>query len=184
MHVYLREEPVDLVMREVDSEGLLSRETDLVPVAFFAAGNERPSFRAILPPETVHVLRETLEEPVHLGLMAEEPEAGAEIHAMVGITLPVHALPEGMVPEAEEEEEDLEPWQSSSAAASEAWRGEDDEGDEAPRTVLLAFAPLVRIARRHPHDFGEELADLLESALSGATKPNLEARVDHLLGGI
>ena len=30
----------------------------------------------------------------------------------------------------------------------------------------------------------EELADLLESALSGATKPSLEARVDRMLGGL
>ena len=49
---------------------------------------------------------------------------------------------------------------------------------------MLAFAPLVRLARRYPDDFGEELADLLESALAGATRPSLEARVDRMLGGL
>lgn len=188
MHVYLREEPVDLEMREVDAEGLVTAEVEMVPVAFFADGNERPSFRALLPPETIGILRETLRTPVHLGLMAEEPdEAGAEIHALVGLTLPVDNLPEGMSLDQEDEEhEDLEPWQSG--PSSEAWRGEEWGGSspesDSPRTVLLAFAPLVRLSRRYPDDFSEELADLLESALAGATKPNLEARIDQMLGGL
>ncbi len=48
----------------------------------------------------------------------------------------------------------------------------------------LAFAPLVRLRRKFPDDFGEELADLLESALAGETRPSLEARVDEMLGGM
>lgn len=182
MHVFLREAPVDLEMREVDAEGLVSGE-EMVPVAFFADGNDRPSFRAILPPDTIGILRETLRQPVHLGLMAEEPEEeGQEIHALVGLTLPMGSLPEGMV-EREEEEDDAEPWKASSGS-SEAWRGEEWETEDEPRTVLLAFAPLVRLARRFPDDFSEELADLLESALAGATKPNLQARIDQMLGGL
>ena len=53
-----------------------------------------------------------------------------------------------------------------------------------PRTALLAFAPLVRLKRKFPHDFGEELADLLETALAGVTRPALEARVDRMLGDL
>lgn len=184
MHVYIREEPVELSMREVDAEGLVTSQHDLVPTAFFVDGNERPSFRALLPPDTFTLLRQTLLEPVQLGLLAEEPdEPGAEVKAMVGISIPVHSLPDGMVPEETEEEEDDEPWKSS--ANYEGWRdgdwaagGDDADGE---RTVLLAFAPLIRIARRCD-DFGEELVDLLESAISGATKPSLEARVDRMLG--
>jgi hypothetical protein len=176
---------VDLEIREVDHEGLLPEEAELIPVAFYADGNERPSFRALLPPETLAILEEALQLPVQLGLLAEEPEEpSAEIHAMVGLSIPVDQLPEGISAEGEEEggeEEPLEPWQSSSDG--EAWRGDDAGDDEAPRTVMLAFAPLVRLTRRFPDDFGEELADLLESALSGATKPSLEARVDRMLGG-
>ncbi len=185
MHVYLRDEPVELELREVDHEGLLPEEAELIPVAFYADGNDRPSFRALLPPETLAILEEALQTPVQLGLLAEEPEeATAEIHAMVGLSIPVDQLPEGISTEGEEEaghEEELEPWQS--APSADAWRGEGAEPDEAPRTVMLAFAPLVRLTRRFPDDFGEELADLLESALSGATKPSLEARVDRMLGG-
>ena len=185
MHVYLRDEPVELELREVDHEGLLPEEAELIPVAFYADGNDRPSFRALLPPETLAILEEALQTPVQLGLLAEEPEeATAEIHAMVGLSIPVDQLPEGISTDGEEEEHEheLEPWQSS--PSSEAWRGEDDaEPEQGPRTVMLAFAPLVRLARRFPDDFGEELADLLESALSGATKPSLEARVDRMLGG-
>ncbi|HEX5869972.1 MAG TPA: hypothetical protein VFY65_06145 [Longimicrobium sp.] len=183
MHVYLRDEPVDLEMREVEPEGLLSDDSALIPVAFFADGNESPSFRAFLPPETIVILHQVIRGPVRLGLMAEEPEEpDKEIQAMVGLTIPVEALPPGMVAEAEEEgEHEREPWQTG--GGTEPWKSEDAEDDEdRPRTVMLAFAPLVRIKRRHPEDFSEELADLLESALSGATKPSLEARVERMLG--
>jgi hypothetical protein len=184
MHVYLRDEPVELEMREVEPEGLLSDDSALIPVAFYADGNENPSFRAFLPPETIVILHQVIRGPVKLGLMAEEPEdAAAEIQAMVGLTIPIEALPPGMAAEAEEAEAENEPWKTGSS--TEPWRGEDGEGDEdedRPRTVMLAFAPLVRIKRRHPADFAEELADLLESALSGATKPSLEARVERMLG--
>ena len=177
MHVYIREEPVELRMREVDAEGLVPVSGDLVPMAFFVGGNQRPSFRAMLPAETLALLRQTLREPVHLGLLAEEPEEPqAEVKAMVGISIPVHSLPDGMVPEEMEEEEEDEPWKAS--ANYDAWRG-DGETDE--RTVLLAFAPLVRVTRRK-HDFAEELVDLLESAITGATVPSLEARVNKMLG--
>ncbi|HET7234569.1 MAG TPA: hypothetical protein VFJ16_31445 [Longimicrobium sp.] len=184
MHVYIREEPVELVMREVDAEGLVPTDGELVPMAFFVDGNQRPSFRALLPSETLNLLRQTLHAPVQLGLLAEEPEdPNAEIKAMVGISIPVHSLPDGMVPEEMEEEDDDEPWRSS--ANYDSWRGGDDHDDEdedGDRTVLLAFAPLVRISRRRPDDFGEELVDLLESAISGATLPSLEARVNKMLG--
>jgi len=183
MHVYIREEPVELVMREVDGEGLGPTEAELVPMAFFVDGNNRPSFRALLPSDTLKLLRQTLREPVQLGLLAEEPEdPEAEIKAMVGISIPVHSLPDGMVPEEMEEEDDDEPWRSS--ANYDSWRGDGDDRDDedGDRTVLLAFAPLVRISRRKPDDFGEELVDLLESAISGATLPSLEARVNKMLG--
>jgi hypothetical protein len=184
MHVYLRDEPVRLSMREVDPEGLVPGDAGLIPMAFFAETNQSPSFRAMLPPQTVAVLRNALQHPVMLGLLADEPEEeSGEVHAMVGISLDVDELPAEMRAEHEEEEEDdLEPWQSG--PSNDAWRGDDaeEDEDEEPHTVMLAFAPLVRLARRHPGDFGEELADLLESALSGATKPSLEARVDRMLG--
>lgn len=184
MHVYLREEPVALEMKEVEAEGLVSADSGLIPMAFFAEGNDRPSFRAFLPPETVNILHQVITGPVRLGLMAEEPEdPSQEIQAMVGLTIPVESLPEGMVPnELEDAEPNLEPWQQGGEAwHADAWK-EEDEDDDTPRTILLAFAPLVRIARRRPDDFGEELADLLESALAGSTKPSLEARVDRMLG--
>jgi len=178
MHVYLRDEQVRLRMEPVDGHGLVPENSDLVPMAFYADANESPSFRALLPPDTVIVLREALDEPVTLGVLAEEPEQGTdEIRAMVGLAVPIDrsVMPEG-------EEEESEPWRAS-AGNTEAWRGdtyESGEGDS-PRTALLAFAPLVRVKRRFPEDFGEELADLLESALSGSTRPALEARVDRLL---
>lgn len=181
MHVYLREEPVELEMREVDAEGLVKEGDELVPVAFFVAGNETPSFRALLPPDTLALLSEATQQPVQVGLLAEEPEQGAEIQAMVGLSIPVERLPEA---EDDDEDDDVpgrEPWASN----TEAWRGQDGGDDpDAPRTVLLAFAPLVRLARRRPDDFGEELADLLESALAGQTRPSLQARVDQMLGDI
>ena len=183
MHVYIREEPVELEMREVDAEGLVPPDAELVPMAFFVDGNPRPSFRAMLPADTLALLRQTLREPVHLGLLAEEPdEPAAEIKAMVGISIPVHSLPDGMVPEEmEEEEEDPEPWKAS--ANYDSWRGDSYSGDgDTERTVLLAFAPLVRVTRRKPDDFAEELVDLLESAITGATLPSLEARVNKMLG--
>lgn len=182
MHVYLREEPVDLQMREVEPEGLIPDESELIPVAFFAGANEAPSFRAFLPPETISLLHQVIRGPVRLGLMAEEPtEERAEIQAMVGLAIPLDQLPPEMAAEAEGqgEEDGLEPWETG--RSDESWRGEDEDPD-APRTVMLAFAPLVRIQRRRPADFGEELADLLESALAGATKPSLEARVERMLG--
>ncbi|HEX5724474.1 MAG TPA: hypothetical protein VFX98_03360 [Longimicrobiaceae bacterium] len=187
MHVYLRDEPVALTMRQVDGEGMVAdADAGLVPIAFFADGNERPSFRALLPPETLSVLRDVTKGPVQIGVLAEEPDdPGGEVRAMVGLSIPAKLLPEGMVPqeEGEEEEEHSEPWRSD-AYDPDAWRGEawQDEDADTQRTVLLAFAPLVRLARRHPHDFGEELADLLESALAGNTRPSLEARVDRMLG--
>jgi hypothetical protein len=176
MHVYLREEPVELEIREVDPEGLVTEDSELIPVAFYVTGNERPSFRAILPPETLAVLEEATLEPVRLGLLAEEPEsAHAEVHAMVGLTITM----EGDEEEGDEEAgESGEPWISN----PDAWKA-DAEEEAGERTVLLAFAPLVRLKRRFPLDFGEELADLLESALSGSTRPSLEARVDQMLDG-
>jgi hypothetical protein len=186
MHVYLRDEPIDLEMREVEPEGLLNDDSQLIPVAFYADGNENPSFRAFLPPETIVILHQVIRGPVRLGLMAEEPEDPAqEIQAMVGLTVPIEHLPPGMAAEVEEEDEeeaDTEPWKAGSGSSSEAWRGGDAQDDDRPRTIMLAFAPLIRIKRRHPQDFAEELADLLESALAGATKPSLEARVERMLG--
>ena len=188
MHVYIREEPVALEMREVDAEGMVPEGAEVVPVAFFIDGNERPSFRAMLPPDTMSLLRQTISGPVQIGLLAEEPDdPQAEIQAMVGVTIPVHSLPDGMVPEEmdEEEADDDEPWKSS--ANYDGWRGDADAwkdeayDDDPGRTVLLAFAPLVRVTRRYD-DFGEELVDLLESAIVGATRPAMEARVDKMLG--
>lgn len=181
MHVYLRDETVDLEMRMVDAEGLVPEGSDLLPVAFHVRGKAQPSFRALLPPDTVAVLQDALTEPVSLGVLAEEPEEPeGEIQAMVGLALPINP---GELGEAGEEEgEGSEPWKAS-APDPDAWRGEDaPEQEEAPRTALLAFAPLIRLHRKFPHDFGEELADLLEAALSGATRPALEARVDRMLG--
>lgn len=176
MHVYLRDEPVELEMREVDAEGLAPDGDALVAVAFWVLGNERPSFRALLPPETIAVLATATEEPVRLGVLAEEPESpDAEIQAMVGLALPADAV--ARAEDEGEEGDDEEPWRTSDP---DAWRGED-ESEEEDRTVLLAFAPLVRLDRRFPGSFGEELADLLESALSGDTRPALEARVDRML---
>ena len=183
MHVYLRDETVDLEMRMVDAEGLAPEGSDLIPVAFHVRGREHPSFRALLPPDTVAVLQDALNEPVSLGVLAEEPEEpDAEIQAMVGLALPIN---EGDLPEGEEDGDGAEAWKAS-APDPDAWRGDDAGGDtpEAPRTALLAFAPLVRIHRKFPDDFGEELADLLEAALAGATRPALEARVDRMLGDL
>lgn len=198
MHVYVRDEPVALRMEEVDPEGLNPEASELTAVAFYVRGNEHPSFRALLPTDTVEVLRDALEEPVTLGVLAEEPaDPASEIQAMVGLAVPVGDLDE-LQDELDEEEDDddeeededegdpAEPWRAS-AGDPEAWRGGgDDEDDGAPdphmpRTALLAFAPLIRIRRKFPYDFGEELADLLESALAGSTRPVLEARVDRLL---
>lgn len=188
MHVYLREEPVRLEMREVDAEGIVPQDAELVPVAFFANGNERPSFRALLPPETIAVLEETLDIPVQLGLLAEEPESeDGEIHAMVGVSVPIRG-DEELEDEEEgalgEESFDAEPWRAS--ANFDGWQGEeeDEDDEEMPRAALLAFAPLVRLRRKFPLDFAQELADLLESALSGATRTALEARVDKMLGDL
>ncbi len=175
MHVYLREEPVELEMREVDAEGLVPEGAELTAVAFYVNGNERPSFRSLLPPETVAVLEEAIQGPVQLGLLAEEPEdPQGEIQAMVGISVPVSGPLEG----EELEEEAAEPWQTTHP---DAWKGEEEADEQFPRTALLAFAPLVRLRRRHPDDFGEELADLLEAAISGATRPVLEERIDQML---
>ena len=185
MHVYLRDDPVDLRMQEVDPEGLVPDGSDLLPMAFYVRGNDLPSFRALLPPDTVEVLREALGEPVTLGVLAEEPDdPGGEIHAMVGLAIPVDAR------EAEEEREveREEPWRAS-VGDPEAWRSDAPDAEEAddgelPKTALLAFAPLIRIQRKFPYDFGEELADLLEAALAGATRSALEARVDRMLDDI
>ena len=179
MHVYLRDEQVTLRMIEVDGDGLVPDGSDLLPMAFYAAENIDPSFRALLPPDTVEVLRDALQHPVTLGLLAEEPEGMSdEIHAMVGLAVPIGSSSSS----DDEADEPDEPWRAS-IGEPEAWRGEDveDESEEQPRTALLAFAPLVRLKRRYPDDFGEELADLLESALAGSTRPALEARVDRML---
>lgn len=188
MHVYLREEPVELAMQEVDAEGLAPDGAELVPIAFYVRGKEHPSFRALLPPETIDVLREALDQPVTLGVLAEEPEEeGAEIRAMVGLTVPVDEMDDDEDDELEGTglgDEPDEPWRAS-VGDPDAWRGQDVHmsGDDpsVPRTALLAFAPLVRVERKFPHDFAEELADLLETALSGVTRPVLQARVDRLL---
>lgn len=184
MHVYLREEPVRLRMHAVDAEGLVPEDSELIPMAFYVQGSDHPSFRALLPPDTVTVLRDALGEPVTLGVLAEEPEEpGVEIHAMVGLAIPVSSED---LPAEQEPADEREPWRAS-AGDPEAWRGGDDfdeEEESGPRTALLAFAPLIRLERKFPDDFGEELADLLESALSGATRPALEARVDRMLGDL
>jgi hypothetical protein len=188
MHVYLRDEPVRLDMREVDAEGLAPEGTDLIPVAFFVRGNEHPSFRALLPADTLEMLEDALLEPVTLGVLAEEPEdPSSEIHAMVGLAIPVDPedVEQAEMEGAGREEPPAEPWRAS-AGDPEAWRGESDDEEEpdTARTALLAFAPLIRLQRKFPTDFGDELADLLESALSGATRSAIQARVDRMLGDL
>lgn len=186
MHVYLRDEQVRLRMEPVSGNGLVPDDTDLVPMAFYVGANENPSFRAILPPETLEALRDILDEPVTLGLLAEEPEDDSqEIRAMVGLAVPLDGHPELLDGLEDDDEGESEPWRES-VGDPDAWRGEStyDSADPSPRTALLAFAPLIRIKRHFPEDFGEELADLLESALSGSTRPALEARVDQLLDEI
>jgi hypothetical protein len=189
MHVYLRDEPVRLDMREVDAEGMAPEGSELVPVAFFVRGNEHPSFRALLPPDTLEVLEEALVEPVTLGVLAEEPEdPSGEVHAMVGLAIPVDAqeLEGGELEGAGSAEPPAEPWRES-VGDPDAWRGSDDFEEEsaAPTpTALLAFAPLIRLQRKFPADFADELADLLESALSGATRSAIQARVDRMLGDL
>ncbi len=180
MHVYLREEPVHLTVRETDSEGLAPDGAELLAIAFYVHGREQASFRSLLPAETISVLKAAMAEPVRLGLLAEEPEAAdGEIQAMVGLALPVDGSIPGVGPLGGQQAD--EPWKAS-AGNPEAWRGDRAGDEEMPRTALLTFAPLIRIQRKFPQDFGEELADLLESALSGSTKSVLEARVDRMLG--
>lgn len=184
MHVYLRDEQVRLRMERVDAEGLMPEDSELIPTAFFVDENQSPSFRAFLPPETLTALSEMLSEPVTLGVLAEEPgDETEEIRAMVGLAAPIdrQRLAEQLAAEDDPDEEGLEPWRES-AGSGEDWRGEDASDDpEQPATAFLAFAPLVRLRRNFPHDFGEELADLLEMALAGSTRPANEARVDRLL---
>ena len=150
MHVYLREEKVRLRMEPVDGQGIVPSDSDLVPMAFFADDNAKPSFRALLPPDTVAVLRDALGAPVSLGVLAEEPEnQGEEIRAMVGLAVALDQ--EQLLAMEQEDGEEDEPWKAS-AGVSEAWRGDDaasPEGDP-PRTALLAFAPLVRLRRKYP----------------------------------
>src|SRR5690606_9401708 len=119
--------------------------------------------------------------------LAEEPDdPDGEVHAMVGLAIPVGD--EGGEEEVagERSPSDAEPWRAS-VGDPEAWRGEDpldeedDDEEASPRTALLAFAPLVRLQRKFPYDFGEELADLLEAALTGATRSALQARIDRML---
>ncbi|MDR0787084.1 MAG: hypothetical protein LBG44_04365 [Gemmatimonadota bacterium] len=186
MHVYLKEDEVRLRMEQVDGEGLVPDDSDLLPMAFFAEENLRPSFRAFLSRETVNALQEMLNIPVLLGVLAEEPEQESdEVHAMVGLAVPVdrQQLAEQL---NGEEEEDTEPWRDGSGS-DDAWRGDDEPGDpesDPPATALFTFAPLVRLKRVHPENFAEELADLLESALAGSTRPANEARVDRFLEGL
>ena len=59
VHVYLRDDPVRLRMERTSDEGLRpAGAEDLVPVAFFANENDRPSFRAMLPEATLTTLAE------------------------------------------------------------------------------------------------------------------------------
>ncbi len=169
-------------METVDGEGLVPDDSDLIPMAFYVDTNVNPSFRALLPPDTIQTIQDMLSEPVTLGVLAEEPEDSAEeIRAMVGLAVPIDR--QELIEAADEDEREDEPWRAS-AGEPEAWRGESapsfDEPTGAP-TALLAFAPLVRIKRSFPDNFGEELADLLESALAGSTRPALEARIDRML---
>lgn len=170
VHVYLRDEPVRLRMERTSDEGLRPEGAeDLVPVAFFANENDRPSFRAMLPPATVRTLAELLRQPVRLAVLAAEPASPEEeLQAMVGLALPGRAMAE-----------ERAPWETD----PDAWkRGAAEEGDaEAEALSVLAFAPLVRLERKFPHDLGQELMDLLECALAGSTRPVLEARVEKFL---
>jgi hypothetical protein len=176
MHVYLRDEPIRLQMRRVDTEGLGDEGESLTPIGFWVVGNDRPSFRAMVPSDTLAVLTTALAEPVRLGLLAEEPEdEEEEVHGMVGVTLPAEAVQH----EDGGAEDPTEPWK----ADPEAWKGGDDE-EHSQRTVLLAFAPLVRLRRRFPADFSAEIADLLERAIEGDTRPSLQARVEQQLGDL
>jgi hypothetical protein len=170
-------------MEPVDGEGLVPDDSDLVPMAFYVDANTNPSFRALLPPDTLETIQDMLSEPVTLGVLAEEPEdSSQEVRAMVGLAVPIDRQELFEAADEDEEGED-EPWRAS-VGEPEAWRGdstpEPDPGAHPP-TALLAFAPLVRIKRNFPDNFGEELADLLESALSGSTRPALEARIDRML---
>lgn len=175
MHIYLRDEPIRLQMRRVDPEGLGEEDDALTPIGFWVSGNERPSFRAMVPSDTLGVLTTALAEPVRLGLLAEEPEEEEEVHGMVGVTLPADAIPH----EDGADEDHAEPWKPH----PEAWKGGTVE-ERSARTVLLAFAPLVRLRRRFPADFSAEIADLLERAIEGDTRPSLEARVEQQLGDL
>jgi hypothetical protein len=173
-------------MEQVDAEGLIPDDSELIPMAFFVEANLRPSFRAFLPMETLGALKEMLNEPVTLGVLAEEPEEeGDEVHAMVGLAVPIDR--QRLIEQISGDGEESEPWRSD-APSDDAWRGDadDDTGIDGvrPSTALLAFAPVVRLQRNFPDDFAAELADLLESALSGATRPANEARVDRFLGGL
>lgn len=130
MHAYIRDEPVTLAMRPTDTEGLAPEGSGLTAVAFHADDNPRPSFRALLPPETVAVLERAFQEPVRLGVLAEEPESPeAEIRAMVGLQIPADQLPDA---EPHGETDEGEPWSDS----SEAWRGDVHVDEAGPRTVL------------------------------------------------
>jgi hypothetical protein len=182
MHVFLRAEPVQLRMVPADAQGLVPEGSDLVPMAFYVNGNDQPSFRSLLPPETEATLGKALSGPVILGVLAEEPDdPSVEVRAMIGIAVPMRTD----LPVSEDDQED-EPWRAS-AGDVDAWRGETSSAppsgpDGFPaHTALLAFAPLVRLQRKFPLDFAQELADLLETALAGATRPALEARVDRML---
>lgn len=177
MHLYLRDDTIRLQMRRVDPEGLGDQVESLTPIGFWVSGNERPSFRAMVPADTLAVLTTAFAEPVRLGLLAEEPEDdGEEVSGMVGVTLPADTvMSEGTVAEGS-----AEPWSGD----ADAWMENDDAENPSQRTVLLAFAPLVRLRRRFPADFAAEIADLLERALKGDTRPALEARVERQLGDL
>src|SRR5688500_19038663 len=120
MHVYLRAEPVQLRMVPADAQGLVPEGSDLIPMAFYVNGNDQPSFRSLLPPETESTLEKALSGPVVLGVLAEEPDdPKAEVRAMIGIAVPIR----GDAPPETEDEHESEPWRAS-AGDVDAWRGE------------------------------------------------------------
>lgn len=198
-------EPDDLMGEDPDRPGAVLATTDQpVPLEVLEVQDDRVPdgmrclgtfldgtlvARCVVPPGAAeYFLRHgVFSEPRQLVLAAREEDPGLRCELYAIVPMPAEPLAD----EADEDDEESEPWAASvpgagyEAAVAEAEAEAETDADEPPPMAAVLLGQIVRFSkdRKHPDSLPLETVDVLAKIVSGRVVEVIDRVLGDLLGG-
>ena len=132
--------------------------------------------RCVVSPDMWNLVDRTgmLRGPVPLALSAIEEDPGLQCRLFAVTRLP---------PEAEDEEQENEPWAASVPRYEDVVRSDEDEETPRQAAVLLGFIVRFEKDRKFKDSLSDEAVDVLRKLVSGDVSEVVDKVLGDLLGG-